>query len=406
MKTIKILLAVLLCMSLLTACAMPNLSDFLPDEGDTAGTVHGGESSLEEESEEEKPSRAYPKNFLADFSEEDDAEDPAFGGKLSRKNVTKVTFLDTLAGMPDSAWDVSKDGDGSVMAWIKNKTEIVIAGEGGVTPSTCKRLFKDFWNVTEIEFNDCFYTDHSTSMQAMFYDCWELKAIDASFFNTENVRTMMSMFDGCGEVKELDLSTFDTSKVTDMSHMFFGCESLTELDISTFDTSNVQYFKGTFNCLELPELDVTHFNTSNAVDMSGMFYGCYTLSELDLSNFDTSNVTDMCQMFMYCKGLTELDLSMFNTANVTRMGAMFAHARALKTVDFTGFNTSACTDFGYMFGDCPSLETLDLSGFDFSNAEDANEMFLDCANLTDIGCEITLPASCEDEDMYKGCGLK
>lgn len=45
--------------------------------------------------------------------------------RIDRSLVKSITFLDTLSGMPDTAWDVSEAQDGSVMAWLDNETHYI-----------------------------------------------------------------------------------------------------------------------------------------------------------------------------------------------------------------------------------------------------------------------------------------
>ena len=139
---------------------------------------------------------------------------------------------------------------------------------------------------------------NASSCYKMFYECYDLIALNLSNFDTSKMTDMSWMFDNCLNLTTLDLSNFDTSNVTNMSYMFSKCQSLTSLDLSNFDTSKV-------------------------TDMSYMFSYCSRLISLDLSSFDTSNVTDMSYMFKDCSGLTLLDLSNFNTSKVTIMGDMF-----------------------------------------------------------------------------------
>ena len=104
---------------------------------------------------------------------------------------------------------------------------------------------------------------------------------------------MEYMFSDCYALKSLDVSNFDTSKVTNMDRMFYACRELTSLDVSNFDTSKVASMASMFgNCAGLTSLDVSNFNTSNVVNMRTVFYGCTALTELDLSGWDTSKVTD------------------------------------------------------------------------------------------------------------------
>ena len=75
-----------------------------------------------------------PKNVLmvADDNAFIEAETPVFGSSYFRSDIRSVVFKDTLADMPEDAWDVSEAQDGSVMAWVAQDV-LTIAGEGGVT---------------------------------------------------------------------------------------------------------------------------------------------------------------------------------------------------------------------------------------------------------------------------------
>jgi surface protein len=120
---------------------------------------------------------------------------------IGRSFITSITFRNTLANMPCTAWDASAAQDGSVMAWLENKSELVIAGKGGVTAGrSCAGMFSTYKNVTYIYFNGCFATSCVTNMRNMFI--------------------------GCSALRVLDMEGFDTSNVTDMSNMFYGCRVL------------------------------------------------------------------------------------------------------------------------------------------------------------------------------------
>ena len=198
-----------------------------------------------------------------------------------RTNVATITVSDHIS-IPESGvvaqWDMSEEGNGSVMAWVTTNEEnsefydLVIAGEGGVAINqSATHFFQDFINLKEAN----------------------LKQLD-----TSEVSYMDYMFSDCSSLTSLDLSNFDTSQVTNMFLMFNSCENLTLLDLSSFDTSQVK-------------------------DMSGMFYNCSNLMNLDLSNFDTSQVTNMTFMFSRCSNLTRLDLSNFDFSQCSSFSNIF-----------------------------------------------------------------------------------
>lgn len=202
------------------------------------------------------------------------------GSGIRRDWIVSVTFLNTLDAMTDSAWDVSKEQNGSVMAWTEpNASEgganLFIGAEGKILAENCIGLFRGYCNVKTIEFNNSFDTSNVTDMSAMFQYCENLTHLDISSFDTGQVTDMTAMFNECKNLTWLNVSSFNTSQVTNMRGMFCDCKSLEQLDVSTFDTSQV-------------------------TNMYWMFMGCESLTQLDVSNFDTSQVTDMEWMFADC----------------------------------------------------------------------------------------------------------
>ena len=236
---------------------------------------------------------------------------PAFGGEVTRGEIGSVTFLDTLEGKAGNAWDVSQDGDGSVMAWTVPDGELhnlYIAAEGGVyAPEDCSYLFCGYIHAESFSFGDAFHTDHVTSMSRMFFNDVAVRILDLSSFHTENVTQMIMMFDGCISLRALDVSGFDTSNVTNMLSMFDDCRELQKLDLSSFDTSKVRYTAFMFhNCRTLKELDISMFDTSQNEDIQSMFQQCVHMKSLHLGRFDTSMYPSSSDLFTDCGELTDV----------------------------------------------------------------------------------------------------
>ena len=312
-----------------------------------------------------------------------------FHSGVLRKDVASITFLDTVADAPEDSWDISEDGDGSVLAWMTGEApayDLYIAGEGGVrAPENCYGLFAGYANATSITFGTAFDTSEVTDMGGMFAGCEKLTDLDVQSFDTSHVTNMIGTFDECLELSSLDVSSFDTSLVTDMAYMFAACEKLTALDVQGFDTSHVTTMEAMFGgCSKLSSLDVSSFDTSLVTDMSRMFLSCSSLTGLDLHNFDTSHVTNMWSMFSECSELSSLDVNSFNTSLVTSMCGMFESCNKLKDLDLHNFDTSNVTDMSQMFWNCTSLQNLDLSSFDTSLVTRMSYMFYGCDNLADL----------------------
>ena len=74
-----------------------------------------------------------------------------FGSDYQRTQIRSVTVVDTLADMPEDAWDVSEAGNGTVMTWVKPNGELYdlyIGAEGGVCAGTsCRTESAGFWPV-------------------------------------------------------------------------------------------------------------------------------------------------------------------------------------------------------------------------------------------------------------------
>jgi surface protein len=74
----------------------------------------------------------------------------------------------------------------------------------------------------------------------MFLNCYNLKSIDISHFDTSKTKNMNGMFFQCNSLENLELGNLDTSSVTDMRQMFYNCYSLKSLNLNSFNTVNVQ----------------------------------------------------------------------------------------------------------------------------------------------------------------------
>ena len=263
----------------------------------------------------------------------DNDEKYVFRSDILRESIHKIEFVKINRNqVPNSAWDVSGDKNGTVWAWTEDAGRTLkIGAENQIYANPdCKGLFKNYTEVNEIEFNN--------------------------MLDTACVINMEDMFNGCKSLSELDVSGFDTSSVTNMNGMFYVCESLLELNVSDWDTGNV-------------------------TDMSFMFYECKNLMELDVSGFDTSRVTDMNCMFYDCEGLTKLDVSRLATGNVTDMSYMFRGCKNLTDMDVTGFDISSVKNMNYMFYGCENLRELAGRELIENHPVDKNDIFGECRNL-------------------------
>ncbi len=265
-------------------------------------------------------------------------------------------------------------------------------------------------DVLRVEFAKRFSDVRPTTCSFWFHGMNRLKSIKGmEYLNTSETTAMAWMFVGCDSLSEISrtLTNLSTAKVTNMKGMFAECQLLTDLDLTSFNTENVTTMADMFNgCLSLKSVDVSRFNTAKVTDMSNMFFNCNALETLNLSSFNTSNVANTSGMFGYCSSLTTLDLSNFNMAKDTTMSRMFRSCSALTELDLSSLKTTAVKDMSNMFTGCSSLTTLDLSSFVPSSAETTRGMFGQCdkLNIIYVSDRFVIPESCEDTNMFVGCG--
>ena len=315
---------------------------------------------------------------------------------VKREKILTITLLDTTKDTIPSdyvaSWDVSKDNNGSVTAWLVRDTadntmyHLYIGGENRIIATSGVYLFYGYEACTSISGLNILDTSNVKDMSNMFRNCFELTSLNLSSFNTSNVTDMYNMFNACKKLNSINLSAFNdngsnTTKLQDICQMFDGCSELTSIEFGNFDTSSVIDMTSAFrDCKKLSSIDVSSFNTTNTQKMLQLFSGCKSLEKIDISTFNmngstTENVTNMGSMFDSCTNLIEINLGKLNTTNVKNMSQMFSYCSSLETIDLTSFNTANVEKMNNMFRSCTNLNKLDLRTFDTTKVSDMSWMF-------------------------------
>ena len=283
------------------------------------------------------------RTFIYDLKTATSISDNNYIAEYNAKNTT-LTFKKVIDA------NISDIGNNCVIVEKYNNVGEICKALGNVT-------------IKNIVFEESFKTYAPTSLKEFFYNCTSLETISGlEYLNTANITDMSSMFQNCYNLKSLDFTNFDTKNVLNMYFMFYNCPNLTSLDLTDFNTKNVKNMYGMFgDCSNLNSLDITNFNTAKVTDMGNMFLGCSNLTSLDLTNFNTAKVTDMQGMFKGCSALTSLDLTNFNTTEVRDMNRMFymldESSTALTTIYVSdNFVTTNVQNGKYMFKNCTKLK--------------------------------------------------
>ena len=355
-----------------------------------------------------------------------------------RKNIDNITFVSSVSGKNSTAWDVSAQGDSSILAWYTRNSNgsfrVYIGSDYEIFANTISaNLFHYVGQSTictsaeTITNLNLLNVSSVTNMQSMFrHTGWNaMTKLDlGNNFDTRNVIRMSAMFGetGYNSMTTLNLgSNFNTANVVYMDWMFCntGYKKMTSLNLgNNFDTSKVTNMQNMFSyCgyMAMTSLSLgSKFNTVKVENMQAMFSdtGYTALTSLDLGSlFDTSNVTKMNGMFKNAgyTAMTSLKLgSKFNTANVTTMENMFYQTgrQKLETLNLgSQFNTSKVTNMTGMFFWMGALKSLTLgNNFDTSNVEYMNGMFwgTGCYNMTSfsLGSKFNTNKVTNMKDMF------
>ena len=120
----------------------------------------------------------------------------------------------------------------------------------------------------------------------MFNNCYNLKELNISNFNTKNAIYFNYMLNGCKKIKQVDISKFNTSSCHEINYMFNGCESINEVDMINWDMANITYMNYLFNgCKNLSEIKLNlNFKNESNLNKTNTFNGIPDSGELTLKN--------------------------------------------------------------------------------------------------------------------------
>lgn len=176
------------------------------------------------------------------------------------KNITVISFGHYTVPGNTTTYDVSGQGDKSIVAYvpttmyggwwgIQNGTELRVtdtnrdmvafsSGNSICFKSSASDTSTAFDNIKTINF-DAVDTTRVTSAAYAFYNMKSLTTITGlSRWDTSKITTMNSMFKGCTGLTSLDFGSFNTKNVTDFSSMMYGCTALTKITVAnTFATA-------------------------------------------------------------------------------------------------------------------------------------------------------------------------
>ena len=167
-------------------------------------------------------------------------------------NATETLTFSYKGFKPEGAYELNEGGN--TPEWIsKNsyvKKVVFDASFANTRPTSCFSWFRGCENLTTIEGIEYLNTENVENMSFMFRDCYALKSLDLSSFNTAKGTSMSRMFYICKALTTIYASDkFVTNKVTNGNDMFYGCEKLNGYDGSKTNCKYANYKTGYFSKL-------------------------------------------------------------------------------------------------------------------------------------------------------------
>lgn len=176
-----------------------------------------------------------------------------------------------------------------------NATKVAIEPSfSQVRPQTTASWFSWMEQLETVSGMENLVTSDVTSMRAMFYECYALKDVDVSHFDTQNVTDMDWMFSYCSKLESLDVSGWNTANVEHMNIMFSDCDGLKSLDLSGWNTSKVKGMNMMFESSDnLKAVFVGDgWNTDAVEESEDMFYYCLAIIGEDGTTLNEATAID------------------------------------------------------------------------------------------------------------------
>ena len=283
---------------------------------------------------------------------------------------TESIVFTNSTSIPDTAIDVSKTHDQSVLGYLEGTTFYISASKAEqdiLFNEDSSKMFAGLTNLKTVTFNNI-DTSKVKNMAEMFKGCTSIESIDVSNVAAYSVTSMESMFEGCTSLNNINFGKmgegnlkFLTEEVTTMKAMFKGCTSLENIDIHVICADEVTTMEDMFaDCSNLKQVIFvdedtyeTYFHTIKIKNMMGMFKNCTSLETLDLGDISTDSVTNMSNMFSGDINLSCISVpSRFTVGNVTESTNMFADCSKLPNFDANVVdktNAKSASDGGYLY---------------------------------------------------------
>ena len=256
----------------------------------------------------------------------------------------------------EETWDVSANGDGSVIAkWTLKDRTLRISGTGEM--KDWKDNSKEDWHNTQHTslIENVIVEEGVTSIgDYAFYECSSLKSISIPN-SVANIGWYA--FLGCSSLGSI---TIPQSVTSIGSGVFYECSSLTSINIPSSITSIGWY--AFYRCSSLESITIPEGVTSIE---DGAFYRCSSLKSISIPNSVTSIGS---YAFRGCSSLESINVDKNNKNYISEDGILFdkgktkmvAYPAGKKDIKEYVISSSVTSVESYAFEGCNSLESVNI----------------------------------------------
>ena len=274
-----------------------------------------------------------------------------------------------------NTWDISQNGDGSVMATLSNDGTLTISGNGEM--KDWEKSYVVAWDSNRENIKNVIINNGVTSIgNYTFSDCRSLTnitipnsvtsiGVDAFYYCTSltNITIPNSVTSIGGKAflfcRSLTSITIPDSVTSIGYNAFFNCESLTSINVDSnnekyMSDNGVLYTKDKKTLIQYPsKKEGTEYLILQGVESIGefAFSDCRSLTNITIPNSVTSIGVDA---FYYCTSLTNITIP----NSVTSIGGKaFLFCRSLTSITIP----DSVTSIGYnAFFNCESLTSINV----------------------------------------------
>ena len=216
------------------------------------------------------------------------SDDVVIPGKLDGK---QVVIECQMGGLQGTKQDFNLNDCRSLTFKKVDNTKVQWGNDSRSGAKPTDDMNQAFHYLKELEKIDLSGLEYSnvTDMGMMFNHCDKLTTVTG--LDTSNVKIFSSMFAHIKSEK-LNINKLDLSNAEMIDAMFYQCENLKDIDVSSWDTSNVRYARMLFDgCKSLTSLDISNLDFSHeqpglgrpAAHYKEMFADCDSLQLINIS---------------------------------------------------------------------------------------------------------------------------